>query len=203
MTLVDRVRNICINPNAEWPVIEQESTQSAELVTGYLAPLAALGAIAGLIGSTMLVTHLPFGRSLVEGVFAGLVGACVSFVTTIGGCFAIAYVINALAPTFGGRQDSTRAFKVAVYAYTPGLVAGVLRIFPVLSILISIVAGLYGLYLLYLGLPTVMKAPREKAAAYTVVVVLSTIVLGFVASTVLALFAEPGIAGTRRFLTPG
>jgi hypothetical protein len=47
------------------------------------------------------------------------------------------------------------------------------------------VLGLYSLYLLYLGLPIVMKSPREKAVAYTAVVVLAAIVL-FMAIGVIA-----------------
>ena len=45
MTLVDRVRNICVSPSREWPVIEQENTPPGELLTGYLLPLAAVGAL--------------------------------------------------------------------------------------------------------------------------------------------------------------
>ena len=39
------------------------------------------------------------------------------------------------------------------------------------------VAGLYSLYLLYLGLPVVMKSPKEKAMGYTAVVIIAAIVL--------------------------
>ena len=47
------------------------------------------------------------------------------------------------------------------------------------------ILGLYGLYLLYLGLPVLMKAPREKSLGYTVTVVVAAIVIcvviGFIA----------------------
>ena len=198
MALVDRVRNICVNPITEWPVIEQETTQPAELVISYLIPLAAIGAVAGFIGSTLLRAALPFGPIRVS-LAAGLVAACVSFLLTIVGCFVIAFIINALAPTFGGRQDTTQAFKVSVYSYTPGLVAGILTILPILGSLVAIIAGLYGLYLLYVGLPVVMKAPQDKALAYTIVVVVASIVLMVVISAVLGLFAGAGMLGSRLF----
>ena len=95
-------------------------------MTSYLAPLAAVGAVAGFIGSMLFRAALPFGASVTGGFVGGLIGACVSFVMTIVGCFIIGFIINALAPTFGGRQDSNQAFKTAVYSYTPGLVAAVL-----------------------------------------------------------------------------
>ena len=39
------------------------------------------------------------------------------------------------------------------------------------------ILGVYSLYLLYLGLPVLMKSPKEKALGYTLVVVLAAIVL--------------------------
>jgi Yip1 domain len=199
MTLVDRVRNICLSPASEWPVIEQENTPPAELVVGYLIPLAAIGAVAGFIGSSLLRSILPFGGSVGVGVVVGLIAAIVSFLLTIVGCFVIAFIINALAPTFGGRQDSNQAFKTSVYSYTPGLVAAILTILPILGSLVTIIAGLYGLYLLYLGLPIMMKAPQDKAPAYTIVVILASIVLMLVISMVVGLFAGAGIFGARAF----
>ncbi|MGC4081173.1 MAG: Yip1 family protein [Vicinamibacterales bacterium] len=190
MALVDRVRNICVSPTTEWPVIAQERTDPATLVVTYLAPLAAVSAIAGFVGSTLLRAVLPFG-GLFGGFFYGIVWACIAFLLTILGCYVIAFVINALAPTFGGRPDFNEAFKTAVYSYTPGLAAGILQIVPFLGAFIIILASLYGLYLLYLGLPVVMKSPQDKAVAYTVVVVVCVIVLWFV---VTALFGVLGFA---------
>ena len=70
-----------------------------------------------------------------------------------------------------------------------------LRILPMLSILISVIAGLYGLYLLYLGLPQLMKAPRDKAVAYTIVVVIASIVVMWVVTLIVGLFAGVGMMG--------
>jgi hypothetical protein len=50
------------------------------------------------------------------------------------------------------------------------------------------VLGLYSLYLLYLGLPILMKAPQEKALAYTAVVVVAAIVVFAVISVVAGAF---------------
>src|SRR5512139_5540 len=157
MAIADRVRNILADPNREWSVIEREQVSPAELVTAYLAPLAALGAAAGFVGGSIVGAFVPFIGTIRQSIVGGLVSACIAFVLTIAGCFVLGWIINALAPTFGGRSDSTQAFKVAVYAYTPGLIAALLGIFPILGGLVSVVAGLYGLYLLYLGLPPLMK----------------------------------------------
>jgi hypothetical protein len=44
------------------------------------------------------------------------------------------------------------------------------------------------LYLLYLGLPVLMKAPEEKALAYTVLVILAALVLFLVVGLVAGSF---------------
>lgn len=190
MDIVERVKNICLTPSTEWPVISAEPATTGGLIGGYAAPLIAVGAVAGFIGGS-IVGGMFLGRTP---VMAGLTVGVFTFVLQIIGVFVLALIINALAPTFGGQKDTTQALKVAVYSYTPGWVAGVLQIIPVLGIL-AVLGGLYGLYLLYLGLPALMKAPQEKAAGYTVVVVVCAIVLYVVTGAVVA---TVGFAGALR-----
>ncbi len=104
------------------------------------------------------------------------------YVLGLAGVFLLGLVIEALAPTFGGTKDRLQAMKVAVYSSTAAWVAGIFGIFPPLAIL-SLV-GLYGLYLLYLGLPKLMKAPQEKALAYTAVSVVAYIVIFIVVGAI-------------------
>jgi Yip1 domain len=189
MALVDRVKQICLTPNTEWPVIAAEPTPPAELVTGYVVPLAAIGSVAGFIGGSMIGRTLPFIGIYRVPLIAGLGLAIFTFIMAIVGVFVISLIINALAPTFGGEKNSAQAFKVAVYSYTPAWVAGVLQILPFLGIL-AILAAFYGFYLLYLGLPRLMKCPQDKAIGYTVVVVICGIVVFACVS-----FVGAGIAG--------
>jgi hypothetical protein len=76
------------------------------------------------------------------------------------------------------------ALKLIAYSGTAAMVGGVFAIIPALGIL-TLIAGIYSLYLLYLGVPTLMKVPQEKALPYTVVLVVCAIVIGVVAGTVL------------------
>jgi hypothetical protein len=177
MDLVTRAKNICLTPNTEWPVIAAEATPPGTLITEYVVPLAAVTAVAGFIGGSIIGTSLGFFGSYRTPIMTGLIFAVVAFIMMIVGCFVVAFVVNALAPTFGGEKNSNQALKVVVYSYTPAFIAGVLRIMPIMGALLGFLAALYGLYLLYLGLPKLMKVPQEKSIAYTVVVVVCTIVL--------------------------
>ena len=172
MALTDRVKNICLTPAQEWPVIAGESTSTGDLITGYVVPLAAIGAAAGFIGGSVIGTAL-LGR---VSVVMGLALAVFTFVMAIVSVFLLGLIINALAPSFGGEKNGTQALKVAVYSYTPAWVAGVLNILPLLGVL-AVLGALYGLYLMYLGLPVLMKSPQDKALGYTVVVVICAIVI--------------------------
>ena len=44
--LIARVKAILLTPATEWLVIEREPTTASDIYTGYVAPLAAIGAIA-------------------------------------------------------------------------------------------------------------------------------------------------------------
>lgn len=194
MDLVTRAKNICVSPVTEWGVIENEPATTGELLGGYAAPLAAIGAIAGFIGQTMIGVTLPFVGTYRYPFGTALVGAVFSFVGALVACFVLGLIIDALAPTFNGQKNNIQALKVAVYSATPGWIAGVLGILPVLAPL-GILAALYGLYLLYLGLPRLMKAPQDKALPYTIVVVIVAIVLFIVIGAVTALFVSVPRAG--------
>src|SRR3954464_13681765 len=38
MEMISRIKAICLKPNAEWPVIEAETTSTRDLMMGYVAP---------------------------------------------------------------------------------------------------------------------------------------------------------------------
>src|SRR3954451_7988912 len=109
MDIVTRARNICLTPATEWPVIAAEQTPSATLLGGYVAPLAAIGAVAGLIGGSLIGIQVPFGGTYRVPLTAAVAGALFAFVMAIVGVLILALVINALAPTFNGQQNSGQA----------------------------------------------------------------------------------------------
>ena len=140
MDIVNRAKNICLTPNTEWPVIAAEATPPGTIITEYVVPLAAIGAVAGFIGGSLVGTSLGMFGSYRIPLVTGLTLAVFTFVMAIVTCFIISVIINALAPTFGGQKDSNQALKVAVYSFTPAWVAGVLQILPLLGGLIGIIA---------------------------------------------------------------
>ena len=191
--LVGRVKRLLLTPSAEWDRIDGEPTTIKGLYVGYVCILAAITPIAGLIGG-QLFGHGAFGVSFKPNLAAAIVSAVVTYGLTLLSVFLLALIIDALAPSFDGQKDRVQAFKVAAYTGTAGWVAGVLTIFPPLAI-IAALGGLYGLYLLYLGLPKLMKAPKEKSLGYTVVTILCAIVLFIVVGAVTGAVAGAAMFG--------
>ena len=167
-SLVQRAQNIIMSPKTEWPVIASESADVGSLYAGYIVPLAAIPQIAAFL-SMALFLHL--------GLVYGLLFAVVSYVLGLIGVFIISFVAAKLAPSFGGRDDQIQGLKLAAYAYTPGWVAGICSIIPVLGGLVALAGAIYGLYVLYLGAQPVMGVPSDKALVYTIVLIVVAIIV--------------------------
>ena len=154
--LVARVKAILFSPSATWRLIADEPSSAAAIYGRYVAPLAAIGVIAAFIGQTVIGYNVPLLGHMRTGIVAGLGAAVLGYLLSFVGVFVIAWLVDVLAPTFGGERDSLRALKLTAYSYTPAWVAGSLQLLPALSVL-ALLAGCYGLYLLYLGLPVLMR----------------------------------------------
>jgi len=176
--LAARVKGILLTPSAEWDKIEREPATIGGLFTGYVCILAAIPAVAGLIGGQVF-GHGAFGISFKLPIAAALVAAVVGYAGALLTVFVLGSVIDALAPSFGAEKNRVQAFKVAAYSYTASWVAGILGLVPALGILI-LLAGLYGCWLLYLGLQSVMKAPADKAPGYAIVTIIVAVVISIV-----------------------
>jgi hypothetical protein len=195
MNLVDRVKRILLSPKTEWEVIDAEAATPSELYTRYIMPLAAIGPIAQLIGFSVFGITVPFVGTYRVPIGSAITQAVVSYLLMLAGTYLLALIIDALAPTFNGQRSQIQALKLAAYSLTASWIAGIFGLIPMLAILG--VLGLYSLYLLYLGLPILMKAPREKAMAYTAVVILAAIVLWMIIGAVAGMFMRiPGTGMT-------
>jgi hypothetical protein len=193
MNLVDRAKRILLSPRTEWPVIDVEPTTLAQLYTGYVMPLAAIGPIAQIIGYSLFGISVPFMGTYRVPVGSVITSALVTYVLSLLAPYVLALIIDGLAPTFNGQRNQIQALKLAAYSSTASWVAGIFLLIPGLRPLT--ILGLYSLYLLYLGLPILMKSPREKAVTYTGVVVLAAVVLFILTGAIAGRFLAVPTAG--------
>ena len=190
MDIVERVKAILLKPAETWPVIEQEATDIGRIYKEYLLILAAIPAVAGFIGMS-LIGFGGFGMSFRVPLLAGLGNMVVSYVLSLVMVFVMSLIANALAPTFGGEKNALNALKLMAYGSTAAMVGGIFSLLPMLSML-GLLAALYSIYLIYTGIPVLMKAPEEKAVGYTAVLIVCGIVASLVVGAVSALFTGGG-----------
>ena len=175
--LLARVKNILLTPKTEWPVIATEPASTASIYTGYILILAAVPTLCQYLKLAVFGYSVPFLGTMHVGAGFALSMAIRIYIGSLIGCFIVALIINALAPTFGGQKDMVQALKATAYSYTASWIAGIAVLLPALGTLIMLAGMIYGFYLLYLGLPPTMKCPQEKAAGYTVVTIICAIIL--------------------------
>src|SRR5258706_16342155 len=99
MDTVTRVKNVCFTPATEWPVIAQETIPTSTLITEYVLPLAAIGAVAGLIGGSLVGYSLPFIGSYRVPFTTGIVTACFTVVMAALGGFSLSVFFLPPFPT--------------------------------------------------------------------------------------------------------
>jgi hypothetical protein len=205
MSLVDRAKNILLNPKAEWEVIANEPATVGGLFTGYAIPMSVLP----VIGSVVAMGLLGIGAGSMAALGMGTIGvgmalgmAAVGLVIGLILLYAMSFIVNAVSPSFNGKSDLTSAAKLMTYASTPSWIGGLIA--PFLGAaggIVSIAAVAYVVYLIYTGIRPLMEAPAEKVAGFTVVIILIYIVLTFLLTLVVggmliaALFGGAMMAG--------
>jgi hypothetical protein len=175
MNIVDRIKKILLQPKMEWEIIAAETTTTSELYRNYIMPLAAIGLVASIIGMSVIGISMPFTGTFRIPITNSIGSAVVQYIFGLIGVYILALIIDLLAPKFAGEKNMNQALKLAAYSYTAGWLSGIFVVIPTLSILM--ILGLYSLYLLYIGIPILMKAPKEKSLGYTVAVVIAAIII--------------------------
>jgi len=186
MNITERIKGILLRPKEEWQIIAGETTSIAELYKNYIILLAAIGPVASFVGMSLVGVSLPMGGAYRVSITTGIMSAVVRYGLTLVGVYILALIIDALAPTFSGEKNISQAFKLATYSYIPGWLVGVFALIPALGILG--ILGLYGLYLLYVGLPVLMKSPKEKSTGYTIAIIIAAIVIFVVIGAISRVF---------------
>lgn len=189
MNLIERVKNMIVTPKTEWTAVEGESDTLSGVITKYVIPLAAVGAICTFIGYAFI--GIDYGFFRMRGMEWGIKMAVISLVSSIVGVIITAFVVDALAPSFGSEKNINKSAQLVAYGFTPAFVGALLTIFPAIAMIGSLF-GLYGIYLMYLGLGPLKKTPEDKKVIYLVISIVVLIVVYMVIGLILG-----SVLGTR------
>ena len=165
MDIVSRVKGILVTPEAEWAAIEKEPGTPGYLFANYVVYLAAIPPVASFIGGAIVGVAVPSVGTVRVPLFIGLLGAVIGYLLSFAIVYAVAIIIDQLAPRFGALKDFANALKVTVYCFTPYWLAGVFQLMAGLRF-VGYLLALFGIYLLWTGLPRLMRPLPDRAAAY-------------------------------------
>jgi Yip1 domain len=168
MDIVTRAKNMILSPIAEWPVVTAEPDDLQGLYRSYIAPLAAIPAVAAVIGNGILFGRLSFGFALL--------GAIVLYVLSLISIYVVSWIAGRLASMFGGEDNVDRALKLIAYGATASWVGGVFRLVPTLSIL-SLLCSIYSLYVIYTGVTPLLGVPQSRVIGFMVALIVAIIIV--------------------------
>ena len=180
-----RAQRLLVQPAQEWATIAGEFTSVGPIYWRFLIPMAAIGPVAATIGGIVFGER---GSLLTFGTVPVSLGAAVQvgvleYVLNLVGVYAFAAAIDVIGGSIGGQRNRVQALKVAAYGSTPYWLASAFAVFPRIEPLAMLV-GLYSIRLFALGLPPVMKAPRDKTAAYTLLTSIAAVLLVLVITAI-------------------
>ncbi len=184
MDVLERAKDVILSPAAAWRKIEPESGDAGALFVNYAAFLAAIPPVCaflrhGVFGWGGARLHHPHPGGVFSSLFSGVVHYFVTFAVL----YAMAVLIDGLAPNFSARKNQHNAMKLAVYSMTPIWLAGVFELVPGLGLL-RLLALLYAIFVFWLGLPILMKSPPDRTGPYALACVVCAIILSIVVSAI-------------------
>lgn len=190
MSIVQRAKNIILNPSDEWNVIASEPATIRGLYTGYATPLALIPLVSTILFTGILGISAADMMGLGNGMPMDLMAisgmAAFSFILSLVTLFVMGTIVKLVSPSFNGTSDKVQAMKLMTYASTPSWVVALISWIPFLGALLSFAAIAYVVYLIYLGLHPVLGVPKEKVAGFTVVIILIYVVLVLIISSIVA-----------------
>jgi|GEM_PF-1940248 hypothetical protein len=169
---LSNAKEIVLHQEAEWTrVMSDESERQNLLRYGMTLIFIAytLRFLLSLLFSTLISAFVPYSTLyMVSSVI-------IEFALAMAALYFVPQILAALAPNFGGKNDSLNALKLYVFAATPAWLGMALVVIPVIGWLAAIAGGVYGIYLFWQHLPDALGVPADKKVGY---VILAIVVVG-------------------------
>ncbi|HRZ42469.1 MAG TPA: Yip1 family protein [Bacteroidales bacterium] len=172
------LKKMVLRPGEFWnEVADHPGDDTMHLTFRYLMPLAAVPAVAhligwGIVGRTyrtwgMVTTVRDWSKAFSNGFSTFLAAVITVWVT--------AFLADRLAGSFRSERNFIQSFRLIVYAMTPVLLGGIFNLIPSIAMIGSVVA-LFSVVLLYTGIPLMKRTHEESRTSYLLVVLVLLLV---------------------------
>ena len=187
--ILTHVWGLFCHPDREWEAIGAEPCTIGNCYLRHVLALAALPAVSALIGSTQVGWQIGVGSAIKLSVPSALIIAAVFYVAMLVAVVTMGEFIHWMAGTYGAETSIERCVVLSAYTATPLFLAGVLTLYPLLwlNMLVGLLALAYTIYLLYLGVPIVMRVPKEQGHMFSssILTVGMVMLVGLMAVTII------------------
>lgn len=188
-TVWARVRGLLLAPAEEWKIIDGERPTPRELLMRWALPATLFFFLAQMIGSMAFPPRVG-GVSSAPSAVQSIATVVVGTVFMLGGVGMMAWLVDWLAPKFGGKRNFEQALKLTVYSGTAFWASGVFGLVPAIAFLG--VTCIVSFYTLWRGLPVLMRNDADKTLPYAACVIAAAAVIGVTLMALSGCFALAG-----------
>ena len=167
--VLNHIWGLFFDPQKEWEVIRDERCSIGKCYASNVILLAAIPPICAYFGSTNVGWKIGAGEAIKLTSDSALQIAIAFYLALMAAVFIMGKAMHWMAQTFDAKPELSKCVVLASYIATPLFVSGVAALYPVLwvDMLIGLAAVAYTVYLLYLGIPIVMKIPKEQGFIFS------------------------------------
>ncbi len=167
--ILSHVWGLMTKPESEWSMIRDKPPGILQLYLGQVIWLAALPALCTFYGTTQIGWSLPGSDQVVKltEASAGWM-AILAWLAVLAGVGIMGMAVQWMGKTFGSTPSITQSIAFSSYTALPLFLAGICGAYPSLWLLLIVgtLATSASAWLLYSGLPTFMKIPKEQGFIY-------------------------------------
>ncbi len=162
--ILNHVWGMFAHPEEEWKTIRGEQCTVTRCYGSHVLLLAAIPAVAGYLGTTLVGWRIGAREPIRLTPDSALEISILFYLTMLVAVFSIGKMIHWMGQTYGSKQPIAQCIALAAYTATPLFLTGLVLLYP--QLWVNLITGLpalaYTVYLLYIGVPIMMKIPRER-----------------------------------------
>jgi len=179
--LFERIKDIYLSPATFWDETKSEQKSETDLIKSFFIYIAAVPMVAGFLGMLFMG----------ENLFRALVWAVLFLGCALAGVFLFSKVVLFLGRSFGAGNKNLDFVTLAVYSFTPILLAGVFFIIPPIYWLA--IVGLYGVYFFWVGFQKIVVCNKEEKFNFSFISLIVFIILTMLIYLLPALFSGAAV----------
>ena len=180
---ITQAKSILLQQQSEWSKVFAEESERQNYIQ-YGVIMTVIAHVAMFIGNAFIVSSITAfgGFGFGPGYFAVFEG--IQAVLAVAMLYIVPQILAAVAPSFGGQNNTLSATKLYVFSMTPAWIGMMFGILPVIGWLGAIAGGIYGIYLFWQHVTEAMSVPEDKKVVYVIVAVLAIAVVSWVVSAI-------------------